>query len=89
MVLRAYVTETQLARVKLGAAANVSIDAGNSARRTLPGRVTWVSSEAEFTPTPIQTRDERKDLVYAVKIAVPNPSGAVKIGMPADVRFSP
>jgi HlyD family secretion protein len=89
MVLRAYVTETQLSRVKIGAAASVSIDAGNSARRALPGRVTWVSSEAEFTPTPIQTRDERKDLVYAVKIAVPNPSGAVKIGMPADVRFSP
>jgi membrane fusion protein YbhG len=89
MILRAYVTETQLARVKIGAPASVSIDSGNSARRTLPGRVTWVSSEAEFTPTPIQTRDERKDLVYAVKIAVPNPSGTVKIGMPADVRFSP
>jgi membrane fusion protein YbhG len=89
MILRAYITETQLARVKIGGPAEVSIDAGGSARRTLSGTVTWVSSEAEFTPTPIQTRDERKDLVYAVKIEVPNPAGAVKIGMPADVRFGP
>ena len=89
MILRAYVNETQLARVKLGGTANVSIDTGNKTRRTLAGTVTWVSPEAEFTPTPIQTRDERKDLVYAVKIRVPNPNGIVKIGMPADVRFSP
>ena len=89
MILRAYVNETQLARVKLGGTANVSIDTGNKTRRTLAGTVTWVSPEAEFTPTPVQTRDERKDLVYAVKIRVPNPNGIVKIGMPADVRFSP
>jgi len=89
MILRAYVNETQLAHVKLGGTANVSIDTGNKTRRTLAGTVTWVSPEAEFTPTPIQTRDERKDLVYAVKIRVPNPNGIVKIGMPADVRFSP
>jgi HlyD family secretion protein len=87
MILRAYVTETQLARVRLGAPANVSIDTGGKARRTLAGTVSWVSPQAEFTPTPIQTRDERKDLVYAVKVRVPNPSGIVKIGMPADVRF--
>lgn len=87
MILRAYVTETQLARVKLGAPATVSIDTGNKTRRSLSGTVSWVSPEAEFTPTPIQTRDERKDLVYAVKVRVPNPGGIVKIGMPADVRF--
>jgi HlyD family secretion protein len=87
MILRAYVTETQLARVKLGAAASISIDTGGKARRTLTGTVSWVSPQAEFTPTPIQTRDERKDLVYAVKVRVPNPGGIVKIGMPADVRF--
>jgi HlyD family secretion protein len=86
MILRAYVTETQLARVKLGAPASVSIDTGRT-RRTLTGTVSWVSPEAEFTPTPIQTRDERKDLVYAVKARVANPGGIVKIGMPADVRF--
>jgi len=89
MILRAYVNETQLAHVKLGATANVSIDTGNRTRRTLAGTVSWVSPEAEFTPTPIQTRDERKDLVYAVKVRVPNPNGIVKIGMPADVRFAP
>jgi HlyD family secretion protein len=87
MVLRAYVTETQLSRVKLGAPATISIDTGSKRRRTLSGRVSWVSPEAEFTPTPIQTRDERRDLVYAVKLSVPNPGGIVKIGMPADVRF--
>jgi HlyD family secretion protein len=87
MILRAYVTETQLARVRIGAPARVSIDSGNNARRTLNGTVSWVSPQAEFTPTPIQTRDERKDLVYAVKVRVPNPGGIVKIGMPADVRF--
>jgi HlyD family secretion protein len=87
MILRAYVTETQLSHVKVGAPAAISIDTGSKARRTLTGTVSWVSPQAEFTPTPIQTRDERKDLVYAVKVRVPNPGGIVKIGMPADVRF--
>ena len=86
--LRAYVAEPQLARVRLGQRAEVTIDAGE-ARRRFPGTVTWVASEAEFTPTPIQTRDERTSLVYAVKIRVPNADGALKIGMPADVRFPP
>jgi HlyD family secretion protein len=46
-----------------------------------------VSTQAEFTPTPIQTRDERADLVYAVKVRVPNQDGMLKIGMPVDVEF--
>lgn len=87
MVLRAYVTEPQLAQVRLGGRVRVVIDAGRKARRSLPGVVTWVSPQAEFTPTPIQTREERADLVYAIKIRVPNERGVVKIGMPADVRF--
>lgn len=87
--LRAWVTEPQLARVRLGGPALVSIDTGGGRRRTLPGRVSWISSQAEFTPTPIQTRDERANLVYAVKIRVPNADGLLKIGMPADVRFEP
>jgi HlyD family secretion protein len=87
MELRAYITGSQLAAVRLGQRAEVSIDVGSDARRVLPGRVTWIASSAEFTPTPIQTRDERDDLVYAVKVRVANPDGLVKIGMPADVRF--
>ena len=85
--IRAYVTEPQLASVKLGSGARVSVDVGNDSRQTLDGTVSWVSSQAEFTPTPIQTRDERADLVYAVKIRVPNENGLLKIGMPVDVDF--
>jgi HlyD family secretion protein len=54
----------------------------------MPGVLEWISSQAEFTPTPIQTRDERATQVYAVKIRVPNPAGTAKIGMPADVEFT-
>ncbi len=86
MDLRAYVTEPQLAQVKVGQTAEVAVDAGHG-RKTLTGKVTWVASEAEFTPTPVQTRDERADLVYAVKIKVPNQDRMLKIGMPADVKF--
>ena len=88
MELRAYVTEPQLARVKVGQPAQVTVDAGRDGRTTRAGRVTWIASEAEFTPTPVQTREERADLVYAVKIMVPNPDRVFKIGMPADVQFS-
>lgn len=83
--LRAYVGEAQLSEVKLGQVVQVSIDAGNDKRRTMPGRISWVSSQAEFTPTPIQTREERSNLVYAVKVRVANRDGVLKIGMPADV----
>ena len=84
--LRAYVTERQLAGIRLGQEALVSIDVGGG-RQTLPGAVSWISARAEFTPTPIQTREERADLVYAIKIRVPNDRGMMKIGMPADVQF--
>lgn len=87
MELRAYVTEPQLSLVRIGQPAEVSIDVSGQDRKTLTGIVTWISAEAEFTPTPVQTREERADLVYALKIRVPNSNGAVKIGMPADVRF--
>jgi len=86
--VRAYVTEPQLTQVKVGATAQVTVDAGGGARRALPGTITWISSEAEFTPTPIQTREERADLVYALKIRVHNDGGVLKIGMPADVQFA-
>jgi HlyD family secretion protein len=83
--LRAYVTGAQLGAVRLGQRVQVRVEQGTDALRTLPGTVTWVASTAEFTPTPVQTRDERADLVYAVKIRVANPDGALTIGMPADV----
>jgi HlyD family secretion protein len=87
--LRAYVTEAQLADVRIGQAAQVTVDVGNKQRRVVPGTVSWIASTAEFTPTPIQTRDERTNLVYAIKIRLPNPNGILKIGMPADVELGP
>ena len=86
--VRAYVTEPQLASIRLGQTAQVSVDAGPNQRQTIGGTIAWISSQAEFTPTPIQTREERADLVYAIKIRVPNQNGALKIGMPADVQFA-
>lgn len=87
LVLRAYVTGGQLSSVRLGQAVAVRVDRGAKALVTLPGTISWISPTAEFTPTPIQTRDERADLVYAVRILVPNRDGIVKIGMPGDVTF--
>ena len=87
LTLRAYVSGGQLSDVKIGQQAQVLIDDGPDGQRSLPGRVTWIADEAEFTPTPIQTKEERVDFVYAVKLRVPNPDGALKIGMPADVVF--
>jgi HlyD family secretion protein len=66
----------------------VQIDAGGGARRALTGTVSWIASEAEFTPTPIQTRDERADQVYAVKVRVPNADGLIKVGMPGELVLS-
>ncbi len=76
--LRAYVTGSQLTSVRLGQRLPVRVDGGNGDLLTVPGTVSWVSSTAEFTPTPIQTRDERADLVYAVKVRVPNQNGAAQ-----------
>jgi HlyD family secretion protein len=87
LTLRAYVTEPQLAQLKLGQRVQVGVDRGEGNRLAVPGTVSWVSSKAEFTPTPVQTRDERTELVYAVKILVPNRDGVLKIGMPADVTL--
>ena len=87
MEVRAYVSEPQLAGIRLGGDARVSLDSGHGQRQIVPGSIDWISSRAEFTPTPIQTRDERAELVYAVKIRVANPNGVLKIGMPVDVQF--
>ena len=85
--LRAYVSEPQLAHLRIGQSVQVSVDVTEKSRRMLPGTITWISAQAEFTPTPIETRDERSNLVYAIKVRVPNRDGALKIGMPADVQF--
>ncbi|HEY9480116.1 MAG TPA: HlyD family efflux transporter periplasmic adaptor subunit [Gemmatimonadaceae bacterium] len=85
--LRAYITGDQLASVRLGQRVTVHVDRGDGELASSPGTVTWISSTAEFTPTPVQTRDERANLVYAVKVRVANPDGALKIGMPGDVTF--
>jgi len=87
LILRAYITEKQLSSVKLGQQVQVHVDQSGGKLLTLPGTVRWISTKAEFTPTPVQTRDERADLVYAVKVYVPNPRGALKIGMPADITL--
>ena len=85
--VRAYVSEPQLSRIRLGQSAAVTVDSARGQHQQLQGVVSWISSQAEFTPTPIQTREERADLVYAVKIRVKNDNGILKIGMPADVQF--
>ncbi len=88
LVLRAYMSGGQLSSIRLGQQVTVSVDRGDSGLREIPGTVTWISPTAEFTPTPVQTRDDRADLVYAVKIRVPNAGGILRIGMPADVTLS-
>ena len=85
LILRAYVAERQLSSLRLGQRVQVHVDQADGTLLTLSGVVSWIASKAEFTPTPVQTRDERADLVYAVKVHVANARGALKIGMPADM----
>ncbi len=87
LILRAYISGAQLTRVSLGQSLTVRVDAGGDSLRTIEGRVTWISPTAEFTPTPIQTREERTTQVYAVKLAVPNGDGRLRLGMPAEVML--
>ena len=86
ITLRVYITGTQLAEVKLGQQVKVLVDSTPSTYRTYPGVVTFISDKAEFTPKTIQTKDERANLVYAVKIHVKN-DGLLKIGMYGEVKF--
>jgi HlyD family secretion protein len=86
MVLRAYISETQLAQLKINQKVKIEVDYGENTK-SFDGTVSWISNKSEFTPKQIQTKDERKNLVYAIKIKVSNPSGELKIGMPASVFF--
>ncbi len=79
LILRAYITSDQLTQLKLGQQVTVHVDRGKKTA-TYPGTIGWISSTAEFTPKTIQTRDERANLVYAIKVAVKN-DGYLKIGM--------
>lgn len=86
MILKAYISEPQLSEIELKQKVNVLIDGVNEEKIMFEGIVSWISSEAEFTPKIIQTREERVNLVYAIKVRVKN-DGRIKIGMPGEVRF--
>jgi HlyD family secretion protein len=83
MTLRVYVSETQLAQIKVGQSVTVKIDSEKD-MKSYPGTISWIASSAEFTPKIIQTKEERANLVYAVKVKVKN-DGSLKIGMPAEM----
>ena len=85
LILRAYITGNQLGGLKLGQRVKVLTDLGKGKPSEYEGTVTWISSKAEFTPKTIQTRDERSNEVYAVKIAVKN-DGFLKIGMYGEIK---
>ena len=87
MYLRAYITSDQLTQLKQGQPVIVYADFGEEQMRTYPGTISWIADKAEFTPKTIQTRNERANLVYAVKIAVTN-DGYLKNGMYGEVKFN-
>ena len=87
MYLRAYITSDQLTQLKQGQTVTVYADFGEDKMRTYPGTISWIADKAEFTPKTIQTRNERANLVYAVKIAVTN-DGYLKNGMYGEVKFN-
>lgn len=87
LVLRAYITSTQLSEVKLNQKVKVLTDKSASEYNEHEGTIIWISDKAEFTPKTIQTKDERANLVYAVKMKVPNQDGTLKIGMYGEVEF--
>jgi len=87
ITLRAYMTGTQLSQIKLSQQVKVLADSGANNFREYSGTITWVSDKAEFTPKTIQTKDERANLVYAIKVKVKN-DGYLKIGMYGEVQFT-
>ena len=84
--LRAYVTGTQLSTIKLGQQVKVMIDQGEKKYKEYTGTIIWISDKAEFTPKTIQTKEERANLVYAIKVKVKN-DGFLKIGMYGEVKL--
>jgi HlyD family secretion protein len=86
LTLRAYITGDQLTALKIGQPVKVFIDNGADQYKEYAGVLNWIAAKAEFTPKTIQTKDERANLVYAVKIKVKN-DGLLKLGMYAEVKF--
>jgi HlyD family secretion protein len=86
MTLRAYITGDQLPQVKIGQQVQIAVAQGTEPSKNYTGTITWIADQAEFTPKSIQTKNERANLVYAVKVETPN-DGYLKIGMYGDVTF--
>lgn len=86
MYLRAYITADQLTQLKLGQTVKVYADFGEKEMREYPGTVIWISDKSEFTPKTIQTRDERANLVYALKVTLKN-DGYIKKGMYGELKI--
>lgn len=85
LIVRVYIPAPLVGRIELGGEALLRVDSFPG--HTFPGRVVYISEEAEFTPKNVQTPEARADLVFAVKVSVPNPDGLLKIGLPADVEL--
>ena len=85
--LNAFVSGSQLSKIKPGQRVKVLYDKNKTANNQVEGTVLWISAQAEFTPKTVQTKQERVDLVYAVKIKVSNSNGTIKIGMPGEFRI--
>ena len=86
MILRVYVSGSQLPSIKNGQKVKVLIDKNEKENQALEGTISWISPQAEFTPKIIQTKEERVNLVYAVKVSVKN-DGSLKIGMPGEIKL--
>jgi HlyD family secretion protein len=87
LYLRAYVGGDNLSRIELGQSVKVYIDEGKDDLKEYEGTISWISDKSEFTPKIVQTKDERVNLVYAIKVRVKN-DGAIKIGMPGEIKFN-
>ncbi|MFT3994134.1 MAG: efflux RND transporter periplasmic adaptor subunit [Dysgonomonas sp.] len=87
LYLKAYVVSDQLSEIKIGQETTIFINSVDGEQKSYKGTISWIADKAEFTPKTIQTKDERRNLVYAVKIAVDNIDGAIKIGMYGDANF--
>jgi HlyD family secretion protein len=87
LYLRAYVGGDDLSQLKIGQEVNVYIDEGKQNTKEYVGTISWISDKAEFTPKIVQTKEERVNLVYAIKVRVKN-DGHIKIGMPGEVKFN-